>query len=176
MEEWLEKYKLALVLIFFAFIILLVLFFFSGNKKEEEKLNFLENEKPVITCSNSGEVSNVIINQKIEVYDVESERILAQITEMSVEKEELQETLDVVFNSALNQQKQLIEEEFGKDFEYIKVETDSKDSTKIMKVYYIYNDKNFNDMLKIFNFNVYSSTYNEIISYFESGGLVCERE
>lgn len=176
MEEWLEKYKLALVLVFLTFIILLVLLFFSGNKKEEEKFNFLENEKPVITCSNSGEVSNMTINQKIEVYDVESERILVQTTEMKVEKEELQETLDVVFNSALNQQKQLIEEEFGNDFEYIKLESENKDSTKIMKVYYIYNDKNFNDMLKLFNFNVYSSTYNEIISYFESGGLVCERE
>lgn len=174
MQEWIIEHKLSVVLSFLAIIILVFLLLLGGNKKEE---NFepLENETPVITCSHSGKASNVMITQKIEIYDRDSERLLVQTTEMSVEKKELQETLDIVFNSTLTQQEQLIEEKFGSNFEYISVESEKKDSMNTMKVYYKYNNNNYNEMFPIFNLNVYASTYNEIITYFESGGLSCVR-
>lgn len=179
MKEWVSEHKITIVLAFFAFIVLTILLLFFTNNNSDNGNNDSQildkNEMPVITCKNSNTMGNVNIGISIDIYDRSAERLVVQTTNMSVTKKELEDSLLVVFESAVEQQKTLIAEEFGENFQYIKIETLDSNQEKILKTYYFYNQDNYNEMFSIFNLNIHSSTYKEIMEYFESGGLECSK-
>lgn len=158
-----NKFKILLILLV-VIIVFIIGFLIYKNSKE----------KLILVCESNATTEGISANISLSLYKKSKNLRIIQSLNFDI-NDKSNDELNITYKLLKQQLNKKIENQFGKNYEYITIDSDYDEKNIIIDIIYDINLENKEDMELVFGCSVLDSSTTKLKKCFEDGDLKCKK-